>query len=173
MTSEQVTASHAGPELFRSLMATLPAGVAVITVADADGTPWGLTCSTVCGVAMDPPTLLVCLRDESPTLRAMLRTSSFAVNLLHEAARGTAELFASGAPDRFDRVEWTRSPHGANPHLDGEAHAIADCRITGTVDVGDHVVVFGQVLDVRHLTGEDRVPLLYGFRRYSSWRPDR
>ncbi|HEX6342491.1 flavin reductase family protein [Umezawaea sp.] len=168
-----MTAPHAGPDLFRSLMATLPAGVAVVTATDTDGTPWGLTCSTVCGVAVDPPTLLVCLRDESPTLRAAVRTASFAVNLLHEAARGTAELFASGAPDRFDRVEWTRSPRGANPHLVADAHAVADCRVTGTVGVGDHVVLFGQVLDVRHLPGDDRAPLLYGFRRYSSWRPDR
>ncbi|MFD9741217.1 flavin reductase family protein [Umezawaea sp. NPDC059074] len=169
MTADQVTAPSAGPEVFRSLMSTLPAGVAVVTTADVDGTPWGLTCSTVCGVAMDPPTLLVCLRDESPTLHAMRRTSAFAVNLLHEAARDTAELFASGAADRFDRVEWTRSPHGASPHLEGAAHAIADCRITGTVGIGDHVVVFGEVLGVRHPTEDERVPLLYGFRRYSSW----
>jgi flavin reductase (NADH) len=169
MTAEHVTVPTIGPERFRTLMSTVPTGVAVVTATDVDGKPWGLTCSSVCGVAIDPPTLLVCLRTESPTLQAIQRSETFAVNLLHQGARTTAELFASGAADRFERVEWSRSPVTTSPHLDGAAHAIADCRTTGTVSVGDHVVVFGQVLEVRHFAGDEPVPLLYGFRRYSSW----
>ncbi|QMU70180.1 flavin reductase family protein [Streptacidiphilus sp. P02-A3a] len=154
---------------FRSLMSTFPTGVAIVTAADLDGRTWGMTCSSVCSVAVEPPTLLVCLREGSPTLAAMLRRSTFAVNLLHARARATADLFASGAPHRFDLVRWSCDPQAAGPHLADDAHAIADCRISGTVRVGDHTVVFGEAYRITHPVAADRSPLLYGLRTYSSW----
>jgi flavin reductase (DIM6/NTAB) family NADH-FMN oxidoreductase RutF len=157
-----MTVASAG---FRSLMAVFPTGVAVVTTLDVDDTPWGMTCSSVCSVSVEPPTLLVCVRDGSPTLAAMLRRGSFAVNLLHHGARPVAELFASGDPDRFDRVHWETAFGG--PHLVRDAHAVADCRITRRHQVGTHVVVFGEVVDVTHRPGEH--PLLYGMRQYAAW----
>jgi flavin reductase (DIM6/NTAB) family NADH-FMN oxidoreductase RutF len=157
------------PAQFRSLMSTFPSGVAIVTTSDLDGQPWGMTCSSVCSVAAEPPTLLMCLRTGSPTLTAMLRRSTLAVNLLHARGRAAADLFASGSPYRFDLVRWSADPAAGGPHLVDDAHAIADCRITGTVSACDHTVVFGEVFRVEHLTGDDRSPLLYGLRRYSSW----
>src|ERR1051325_9503287 len=95
---------------FRSLMTTHPAGVAIVTTAAPDGEPWGMTCSSICSVSLRPPTLLVCLRGERPTLAALLRVSAFALNLLHDQAEPAATLFASGSPDRFEKVEWVREP---------------------------------------------------------------
>jgi flavin reductase (DIM6/NTAB) family NADH-FMN oxidoreductase RutF len=148
-------------------MSGFPTGVAVVTTTDADGLPRGMTCSSVCSVALDPPTLLICVRHGSPTLDALLRRSAFAVNLLHEGARTTAELFASGAADRFDHVEWTSPRGGGGPHLPGDAHATADCRVSRTSVVGDHTVVFGEVFRVSQRAAEP--PLLYGLRRYAAW----
>lgn len=42
-----------------------------------------MTCLSLCSVNVDPPTLLVCLRAQSPTLVAILRCGTFATNLLH------------------------------------------------------------------------------------------
>jgi flavin reductase (DIM6/NTAB) family NADH-FMN oxidoreductase RutF len=155
------------PAGFRSLMAGFPTGVAVLTALDLDGRPWGMTCSSVCSVSVDPPTLLVCARDGSPTLGAMLRRGTFTVNLLHHGARPTAELFASGDPDRFDRVDWEHPPSLGGPHLVRDAHAMADCRITHTQQVATHLVVFAAVEQVAHRPGEH--PLLYGMRQYAAW----
>ncbi|RKT88975.1 NADH-FMN oxidoreductase RutF, flavin reductase (DIM6/NTAB) family [Saccharopolyspora antimicrobica] len=153
---------------FRSLMTTHPAGVAVVTTAGPDGEPWGMTCSSVCSVSLLPPTLLVCLRTGSPTLASLLQRSAFAVNLLHEGAESTATLFASGAPDRFDRVDWVREPGTGVPQLVEDAHTVANCQVGETLPVGDHIVVFGEVVDVTtHATLPPR-PLLYGMRRYWS-----
>ncbi|MEU0486406.1 flavin reductase family protein [Streptosporangium sp. NPDC006013] len=157
------------PTRFRSLMSAFPSGVAIVTTAEPGGRPWGMTCSSVCSVALDPPTLLVCVRRPSPTLKAMLKLSTFTVNLLHDRARYAAELFASGTPDRFERVRWRTEPSFGGPHLVDEAHAFADCRVTRTVEVGDHTVVFGQVFRVEQRARA--VPLLYGLREYSSWSP--
>ncbi|MEU5864340.1 flavin reductase family protein [Nonomuraea sp. NPDC047529] len=157
------------PDRFRSLMSTFPSGVAVVTVTDPDGRPRGMTCSSVCSVTLDPPTLLVCARSLSPTLHAMLKTEQFTVNLLHAHARDTAELFASGAADRFDRVRWSARPAYGGPHLVEESHSVADCRVARTVEAGDHIVVFGEVYGIEWCA--PAVPLLYGLRAYSSWRP--
>ncbi|MGW0607477.1 flavin reductase family protein [Streptomyces sp. NPDC002640] len=151
----------------RPFMAAFPSGVAVVTTLDADALPRGLTCSSLTSVALAPPTLMVCIRTASPTLDALLRQGQFALNLLHEGARATADLFASGTPDRFDRVEW-RLPLGASgPHLTEAAHAVADCSVLRTVAFGDHTAVFAQA---DRVTVRPAVhPLLYGLRRYAGW----
>jgi flavin reductase (DIM6/NTAB) family NADH-FMN oxidoreductase RutF len=156
------------PVEFRSLMATFPTGVAVVTAAEPDGRPWGMTCSSLCSVSVSPPTLLICLRTGSPTLAAALRLSAFAVNLLDDRARAVAELFASGAPDRFDQVRWAREPLFGSPHLVADTHTIADCRVTTTINAGDHMVVFGEVFGVHRPAGRPLNPLLYGMRKYWS-----
>ena len=159
------TPQPVAPGEFRTLMSEFPTGVSVVTTHDREGRAWGMTCSSLCSLSVSPPTVLVCLRAESPTLAALLESGTFAVNLLHGEERSTAELFASGDADRFDRVPWKPGPGG--PHLLDQAHAIADCRVSRTADGGTHVVVFGEVLGVT--TAPDRPPLLYGRRRYRSW----
>ncbi|MET9763712.1 flavin reductase family protein [Streptomyces sp. NPDC006372] len=149
-------------------MTTHPAGVAIVTTAGPDGRPWGMTCSSLCSVTLQPPTLLVCLRGESPTLAALLEASAFAVNLLHDRAAPVADLFASGSPDRFDKVEWVPEPESGLPHLIEDAHTIADCHVSETRPVGDHVVVFGEAIQVETRANQSSSPLLYGLRQYGS-----
>jgi flavin reductase (DIM6/NTAB) family NADH-FMN oxidoreductase RutF len=152
---------------FRSLMAEFPSGVAIVTTLDDEQRPWGMTCSALCSLSATPPTLLVCLRADSPTLGAILRRGTFAVNLLHSDARSVAELFSSttAVPQRFTSVGWSAGPSG--PHLTGNAHAIADCRVVRSTDAGSHLVLFGQVADVVKRRGH--TPLLYGRRGYRAW----
>jgi flavin reductase (DIM6/NTAB) family NADH-FMN oxidoreductase RutF len=150
----------------RRLMAGFPTGVSVVTALTRDGSPRGMTCTSLCSVALDPPTLLVCLRRNSPTLEAVLDSASLSVNLLHRYARSTAELFGSGTPDRFDRVPWVAAPNGG-PHLIEAAHTIADCAVSAEQAVGDHAVVMAEIVMVTSLRLP--MPLLYGMRRYGSW----
>ena len=165
------TATVGSPE-FRSFMSTFPTGVGIVTTLDSgDDRPWGMTCSSICSVSVGPPILLVCLRQGSPTLAALLLRSTFAVNLLHEQARPVAELFASGDPDRFDRVAWKAPAGSGGPHLYCDAHAVAYCRVLRHDSIGDHTVVFGEVYEVGLTEGEVS-PLLYGRRRYATWPPD-
>ncbi|CCH30557.1 flavin reductase family protein [Actinosynnema sp. NPDC047251] len=156
---------------FRTLMSHFPTGVAIITTTAPDGEPRGMTVSSVCSVTLSPPTLLVCLRNGSPTLEAVLGSGTFAVNFLHGDARPVAELFASGAPDRFDLVPWRQPAGAAGPHLVQDAHAVADCRVSRTEPVGDHTVVFGETFQVVREPGH--LPLLYGLREYQVWQADK
>ncbi|MET8544776.1 flavin reductase family protein [Kitasatospora sp. NPDC004799] len=162
-----VGTAGAAPEEFRTMMSGFPTGVSVVSATGPDGVPKGMTCSAVCSVSLDPPTLLVCLRDGSPTLEAVTGSGLFAVNLLHEDARGTAELFASGNPDRYQLLPWEQTPDAAGPHLVRDAHTVADCAVVLTQRVGDHVTVYGEVRRVvrRHPPR----PLLYGLRQFRAW----
>jgi flavin reductase (NADH) len=158
------------PPRFRSLMSSFPSGVSIVTALDEDRAPWGMTCSALCSVTVDPPTLLVGIRAESPTLRAATRSGLFTVNLLHARGRQTAELFASGDPERFRLIPW-RLPEGdGGPHLTEAAHTVADCRVTRTVEVGKQRIVFGEVFRITEMAEPE--PLLYGLRQYSSWEHD-
>lgn len=158
------------PADFRTLMAGFPTGVSVVTTIGSDELPRGMTLTSLCSVSLDPPVLLVCMRRGSSTLAAVQDVRRFAVNLLHRGARVTAELFASGAPNRFDRVPWLTGDGAAGPHLVDAAHTIADCSVTDDQVVGDHVVIMGRVTRVTRVA-EEQHPLLYGLRRFATW-PD-
>ncbi|MGW1818026.1 flavin reductase family protein [Streptomyces sp. NPDC002125] len=166
-TSTLSPSADVTPDGFRSMMSTFPTGVCVVTSLDREGSPWGMTCSSVCSVSLDPPTLLVCLRAGSPTLAAIREQGGFAVNLLHEEARGTAELFASGDPHRFDLTPWVQDPFAAGPHVVRDAHTVADCAVVLTQQVGDHVTVFGTTRRIVRQSTEP--PLLYGMREFRRW----
>ncbi|MGW2817256.1 flavin reductase family protein [Streptomyces sp. NPDC001415] len=166
MNVEEV-ADPATPDRFRAMMSGFPTGVAVVTTTGHDGAPRGMTCSSVCSVTLKPPTLLVCLRDGSPTLEAILERGTFAVNLLHEEAQETAELFASGNPERFHMVQWEQEADAGGPHLVRDAHTVADCDVTALHRTGDHCTVFGaaRLITQRH----GLPPLLYGLRQFRPW----
>jgi flavin reductase (NADH) len=165
-------------DAFRRFMAGFPSGVAVVTAMDLLGNPAGMTCSSLCSVTIDPPTLLICLRRGSPTLQAVLHRTAFTLNLLHADAQSTAELFASGIADRFTRVRWTSGTGMGGPRLTEDSHAVADCRVSRAVPSGDHMVVFGEVYHTMDTpdatpTGVRVVaPLLHGLRRYAGWPAD-
>ena len=178
MTNAGLTATWAEPRTteaipdedavdIRPLMSCFPTGVAVITAFDQDGGPRGMTCSSLCSVTLDPPTLLVCLRSGSATLGAVLLQRRFSVNLLADQARSTAELFSSVLDRRFEHVRWDAAAARGGPHLVDDAHLVADCLVVGDRPVGTHDVVFGQVIRVTRLQASR--PLLYGMRRYASW----
>jgi flavin reductase (NADH) len=154
-------------ERFRALMGSFPSGVAVVTTMTAGEEPRGLTCSSLCSVSLDPPTLLVCVDNRSGTLRAMRERGAFAVNLLDAQGIEAAEVFASGAADRFDRVPWQPSALLSVPELPRHAHAVAECAVCATYASGDHTVVLGRVVAARVRSGAR--PLVYGTRRFTSW----
>jgi flavin reductase (NADH) len=157
----------AAGERFRALMGSFPSGVAVVTTTADGGEPRGFTCSSLCSVSLDPPTLLVCVDNRSGTLRAVQDRGAFAVNVLHARGIEAAEVFASGAPDRFERVPWEPSALLSLPELPHHAHAVAECAVTAAHDAGDHTVVIGRVLAARVRPGAR--PLVYGTRRFTSW----
>ena len=151
----------------RRFMDGFPSGIAVVTTFGNGNGPRGMTCSSLARVTLSPPTIMVSLRSASATLAAVRARGCLTVNILHEDASAVADLFASGAADRFDRVEWRYPPGAGGPHLVADAHASADCEVMHRLEVGDHSAVFAAVSRV---TMRDAAPpLLYGRHRYDRW----
>lgn len=157
-------------DAFRALMGSHPSGVAVITTADAQGTPYGFTCTALCSLSLDPPQLLVCAANGGSTLPVLTARGAFTVNLLHGSGRRAAEAFAGPAADRFRTIPWRPAPATGLPALTEDAHATAECRIARLVPAGDHTIVIGEVLNIQtHAPAAEAAPLLYGRRRYATW----
>ncbi|AVZ73104.1 oxidase [Streptomyces lunaelactis] len=153
---------------FRDFMSSYFTGVSIVTAVDPSGRPHGLTCSSLTSVTLSPPTLQVCLESRSGTLAALRAQGTFAVNLLHQGGTGTASVFASTRPDRFERTAWRPTPTYGLPWLHDDAYAVAECEIAETVVIGDHVAVFGRVMSVENGVGR---PLLYGRRGFLGLHP--
>jgi flavin reductase (DIM6/NTAB) family NADH-FMN oxidoreductase RutF len=128
---------------FVDAMATLPAGVAVVTTWTPQRDPCGTTVSAVCSLSLDPQLLVVCLGRGSETLRALEHDGTFTVNVLAHDQEALGRRFAAKGPGRFDGVGWT-AEDGEPPVLDGAAAAVV-CRVHALQDGGDHRVVVGRV----------------------------
>jgi flavin reductase (DIM6/NTAB) family NADH-FMN oxidoreductase RutF len=143
-------------------------GVAVVTTVDPAGRALGFTCSSLCSVTLEPPTLLVCAANQSRTLAAIRASGVFAVNLLNDRAEAAAAVLASGALDRLSQVHWEPSEIWKLPHLIWDALGVVECELTDSKVVGSHTILLGEVASV---ATSDDVPLMRGFRRFGSWRP--
>jgi flavin reductase (DIM6/NTAB) family NADH-FMN oxidoreductase RutF len=150
----------------RDLLAHFPTGVCIVTTTDTRGLPYGMTCSSLASVCLNPSTVLVVLAADSRTLRHAQALGYFAVNILSEHAEPLAARFAAPGVDRFADVEWSASPHALPWLADEWLVGAADLRVAETRRFGDHVVVFAHLEDVCVWGG---TPLLYGLRQYQSW----
>jgi flavin reductase (DIM6/NTAB) family NADH-FMN oxidoreductase RutF len=156
-------------DTFVEIMASYPAGVAVVTTLDADGTPRGLTTTAVASVSAEPPVVLVCVDLTSRTLPALRAGGRFVVNFLREGRSELARLFASKRDDKFEHVAWTPSRSGM-PVLAEDALAWAECVTVHELEPGDHVILLGQVEEGAGAADED-APLMYYRRSWGVWRP--
>jgi flavin reductase (DIM6/NTAB) family NADH-FMN oxidoreductase RutF len=141
------------PRALRAAMGHFATGVTVVTAAGADGRRHGSTANAVASVSLEPPLLLVCLRDASLTLAALQASGRFAVNVLHQRQRELAQRFARRG------ATWDDVAH-RDGLLDG-AIATLDCELHDVADGGDHRIVVGRVLAVDHPEAHAPPPLLF------------
>ena len=156
-----------GPARFREIMGHYPTGVTVVTASDKDGTPVGLTANSVTSVSLDPPLVLVCVSEQSSSLRAILSSGAFVVNILGAGAAATAVRFAEmDRSDRFDGIPFSVKL-GSGPVLDGVVAWLA-CTLYRTFEAGDHLILVGRVHYGDAAGGE---PLRFSRGRYERIEP--
>jgi flavin reductase (DIM6/NTAB) family NADH-FMN oxidoreductase RutF len=156
-------------DTFVEIMASYPAGVAIVTTLDAEGTPRGLTTTAVSSVSAEPPLLLVCVDLTSRTLPALRAGGRFVVNFLREGRSELARRFASKRDDKFEGVAWDATASGM-PVLADDALAWAECVTVQELEPGDHVILLGQVEEGAG-AGDEDAPLMYYRRSWGVWKP--
>ncbi len=146
------------PSLFREAMSRLASGVSIVTSADTEGAPFGLTATAVCSVSLEPPIVLASLASTSATHDAVVAGARFALNFLSRTNADLAGRFSSSATDKFVGLEWTPGVTGC-PVLP-DALAVCECVLERTVPAGDHSVFFGRVVGVGIEEGQGE-PLIH------------
>jgi len=130
-------------------------------VNSADGTPHGLTISSFTPVSLDPPLILIAIDHAVAALPHLRAGNYFAINILDEDQSDLSVRFAEQPEGRFDGIAWQPGTTGA-PLLTGVL-ATLECRRWNTVEAGDHMVLFGEVVRASFREGK---PLIYFLRDY-------
>ena len=161
--------SDSGADLaaFLAAMVAFPTGITVVTTADADGKPYGLTCNAFTSISADPPLVLVSVDQRSNTLPALQRARRFVVNFLAAGRGELAKTFASKSSHKFREVAWTRAANGL-PVLREDSIAHVVCELVEEIPAGDHVILIGRVYEAKPPPVQ-AVPLLYFRRTFDQW----
>ncbi|MFD4035022.1 flavin reductase family protein [Streptomyces sp. NPDC058637] len=159
---------------FRAALARLAAGVVLITAQEPPldehgrGEDVGMTATAFVSVSLDPPLVMVSLRNDSRMDDLLAEQPLWAVSVLAEGQRQIAGRFAMKGriSDRllFEDVPYIRGDLTGAP-LIGGALATLECRTEQRVPAGDHTLVIGRVLTAS-LPSADGEPLAYFKGRY-------
>jgi flavin reductase (DIM6/NTAB) family NADH-FMN oxidoreductase RutF len=151
-------------ESFRQAMRRVVSTVNVITIC-VDGRPMGITATAMSSLAMDPPSLLVCINRTAALHASIADVSHFGVNVLHRDQQHLAQMFADRTKAELRFVGgWELD--GTGPPLLHDAQAALTCRRTDHHQFGTHSIFIGVVEGVR-VRGEVD-PLIYLDGRYAS-----
>ena len=151
------------PAALRSAFGKFATGITIITTCQSDGTPRGITANSFTSVSLDPPMLLICIAKSAFSKSVFSECEHFVVNILSDAQKDLSMLFATKSAEKFEQAEYEKSIN-AMPVLKGTL-ANFICQRRKSVDAGDHLVIFGEVIDFRSRTGS---PLLYFGGEYCS-----
>ena len=147
------------PDLANSPLARalgkIPSGLFVVTTLQ-DDRPTGFLGSFVMQSGFEPPTITVAIGRDRPHLAGIRRSGRFAISILDPASRGLMSPFLKRVEPPatpFDRLSLGRTAAGSVVLT--EALAWIDCRVSGEHPSGDHVVVFGEVVEASLLREGD------------------
>jgi flavin reductase (DIM6/NTAB) family NADH-FMN oxidoreductase RutF len=140
------------PADFRACVGEFATGVTVVTAAAGDEVA-GMTLNSFTSVSLDPLLVLVSLAHETRTLATTRASGRFATSVLHRWQREVALRFARRGGDFPMYLVEERDGFLFVPG----ALAQLACRVAEIVSAGDHDLVLGEVVALRHDAGEPLV----------------
>lgn len=151
-------------EAFRQAMRRVASTVNVISIC-IDGQPMGITATAMSSLAIDPPSLLVCINQAAAMHASMEDVSHFGVNVLHRDQEHLARMFADREQHALRFASGWEIDCARPPRLI-DAQAALLCRRTDHHRFGTHSIFIGVVEDVTVRGNID--PLVYVDGRYGS-----
>lgn len=149
-------------DAYRGVVGHFATGVTVVTTCD-EGRHVGMTANSFTSVSLDPVLALVAVDRNARFHAAVLRSESFAVNVLAADQQDLSRWFATrGRPHDDEHID--RWPHriglvSGAAVFDGVLAAL-ECRTYATYDGGDHTLLVGEVVAMA-ADRADAEPLLY------------
>ncbi|MEV0585772.1 flavin reductase family protein [Nonomuraea sp. NPDC050310] len=152
-------------DTFRSALAQHASGVVIVT-ALSENVPVGLTATSFSSASLAPPLVQFSIDRDSTTWPWLRLADHFAVNVLAGDQAGLATRFARRGIDRFGGpTRWRPGRFGAPLLAGAAAHLV--CRPHANHDIGDHVLVVGEVIEAEIHPAR---PLLYHRGRFGHFR---
>jgi flavin reductase (DIM6/NTAB) family NADH-FMN oxidoreductase RutF len=146
------------PDPFRAAMRHHAKGVAVIT-AGAEN-PIGFCATSLASVSLDPPLVSFTVGLHSTSWATIETARHVMVHLLSDSQADLARLFGRRDTAKFGPgTRWHRNELGL-PVLD-DVLAWLQLAVTHRTEVGDHVLVIGQVTAARHTAAGTARPLIH------------
>ncbi|WP_443077154.1 flavin reductase family protein [Streptomyces sp. SP18CS02] len=160
---------------FRAAMSRLASGVVLVTAhepplsaAGPRGEDVGMTATAFLSVSLDPPLVMVSLREGSRMDDLLAEQPRWGVSVLADHQRQIAGRFAMKGriSDRllFADLPYTRGELSGAPLMDGSL-AVLECETRQRVEAGDHTLVIGHVLKAGFPAPEG-APLTYFRGKY-------
>ena len=154
---------------FREAMSRVASPVSIVCTDGPYGIA-GFTCSAVCSVTDEPPTIMVCVNRKSAANDVIKANGVLCVSSLGAEQVGLSQMFAGVGrvpmTERFAGTNWgvlaTGSPYCKTSRV------VLDCRVADIREVGTHSVIFAEVLSTARAGGDE--PLIYHSRNYATLR---
>ena len=155
------------PADFFEALSRTAATVCVVTTAGRVGRA-GLTVSSMCSVSARPPSLLVCVNEESNVCHIIRSNGVMCINVLRTDQEYISDAFSGRLTnqdaDPFTLTDWGVALTGA-PVMT-EALINLDCKITNELHHGTHYIFVGEIESLK--LNKPGTPLIYRARMYET-----
>jgi flavin reductase (DIM6/NTAB) family NADH-FMN oxidoreductase RutF len=146
---------------YRRTLGGFGTGVALVAARDADGAAHGMIINSLTSVSLNPPIMLWCLARTSSVFDIYTQAEAFSLNILRSDDHDVARHYSRRGADRIIPLEQVCTMETGAPVLIA-AVASLDCRIRLRQSMGDHEVIYGDVVAYRGDPGVDALGFFRG-----------
>ncbi len=140
--------------LFRDVMGKFATGITVVTVNN-QGETKGMTVNSFMSVSLSPQLIAVSIDKKASMYPFIQNAAYFGVSILSEEQKDIAQIFAKQKTANKE-IHYTKGIH--HTPIISDALGTIICQQKENMIVGDHLVIFGEVLS---LNKEDKKPVLF------------
>lgn len=135
----------------RSYSLLSPRLTVVITTLNSTSIPNACVVSFISPVSIDPPLLMISLAPVRHTYKNIISTGEFVVNILGKRYIDQMLRCAAKYQEGVNKIQqaglgWYSSKLVTPPRI-REASVWLECKVTGSKEMGDHIAIFGEVLE--------------------------
>ena len=149
------------PGDYRRALGGFGTGVALVAAHDARGVAHGMIINSLTSVSLHPPIMLWCLANASAAFGVFTQATAFSLNILRSDDHSVAQQFSRRGGDRIIPPEQYCAMDTGAPVL-SSALASLDCRMRLRQPMGDHEVIYGDVIAYRADPGVDALGFFRG-----------
>jgi flavin reductase (DIM6/NTAB) family NADH-FMN oxidoreductase RutF len=132
----------------KTALRMIPYGLYVLTAQDGDGAVAAATVNWVTQASFQPPLVAVGVKTDSGAHAVIKSAGSFALNILGKGQQAAAFAFFKPAARDGDRINGEAfRPGSTGAPILTSVPAFVECRLAGTMEIGDHSVFVGEVVE--------------------------